>query len=729
MKGIKDKFPHLPERISGLRELAYNLWWSWHPEGRALFKLLNRRGWYLSNHNPVKMINRMDGSALQAAASDPHFMRHYESVKTRFESYMDPSVGWFCSRVAQPQKCKVAYFSAEYGLHHALPFYAGGLGFLAGDFLKECSDLGLPLVAVGFMYPQGYLRQMISPDGWQMGACEMMDRENAPIRKIEDANGDPITIKVPIMDPPIYLEVWMVQVGKTSLYLIDTSSEANDPWNRVISDRLYTGDLEQRLRQEIVLGIGGVRILRHLGVDYSVLHCNEGHPAFAILERIREKVEDGASYADAFEQVRNTTVFTTHTPVPAGHDVFSFKLMDKYFGSYLPTLDLSRDELFRLGMNPAKPEGFNMTAFALRCSAFRNAVSKKHGEVSRDMWQQLWPELEVDRVPIEHITNGVHVPTWIDRRLGDDIFNRYLGRTWLEEHDQPAIWQLIDEIPDRVLWEHHRFMKEMAIAKIRERARNKWRKSGSDLNNVMASGVLLDPAALTLGFARRFASYKRPTLLLQDMARLARIVSDPSRPVQIIFAGKAHQDDQHSKQLLQLVFNAAKDQSFGGRIAFVEDYDELLAQYLVHGVDVWVNNPLPPMEASGTSGMKATLNGVPQLSILDGWWIEGYNGKNGWAVEGAGEGRDRDARDAAAIYDLLEKDIVPLFYDVDEDGVSHGWAAVMKEAIKMAGQGFSARRMAKEYTDRFYRKALESTIRMERDGARVSAKGDIFGGI
>ncbi|HPS92179.1 MAG TPA: alpha-glucan family phosphorylase [Methanothrix sp.] len=729
MHGTKDKFPHLPERISGLRELAYNLWWSWHPEGRALFKLLNRRGWYLSNHNPVKMINRMDGAALQAAASDPHFLRHYEAVMTRFNGYMDPSSGWFCSRVDQPDKCKIAYFSAEYGLHHALPFYAGGLGFLAGDFLKECSDLGLPLVAVGFMYPQGYLRQMISPDGWQMGACEMMDRENAPIRKMEDGSGAPITVKVPIMDPPIYLEIWMVQVGKTSLYLIDTSSEANDPWNRVISDRLYTGDLEQRLRQEIVLGIGGVRVLRHLGVDYSVLHCNEGHPAFAILERIRELVEEGASYRDAFDRVRSSTVFTTHTPVPAGHDVFSYKLMDKYFGSYLPTLDLSRDELFRLGMNPSNPDGFNMTAFALRCSAYRNAVSKKHGEVSRNMWRQLWPELDVDSVPIDYITNGVHVPSWIDRRLGDEIFNQYMGRTWLDEHDQPAIWQLVDEIPDRVIWDHHRFMKEMAIAKIRERARNKWRKSGSDLNNVMASGVLLDPSALTLGFARRFASYKRPTLLLQDISRLARIVGDPGRPVQIIFAGKAHQDDQQSKQLLQMVFKAAKDQSFGGRIAFVEDYDELLAQYLVHGVDVWVNNPLPPMEASGTSGMKATLNGVPQLSILDGWWIEGYNGKNGWAVEGAAEGPDRDARDAAAIYDLLEKDIVPLFYDVDEDGVSHGWTAIMKEAIKVAGQGFSARRMAKEYTDRFYKKALESTMKMEKGGMREKAKGDIFGGI
>jgi starch phosphorylase len=342
------------------------------------------------------------------------------------------------------------------------------------------------------------------------------------------------------------------------------------------------------------------------------------------------------------------------------------------------------------------------------------------------MWKGLWPELSTNRIPIEHITNGVHVPSWIDRRLGDEIFNRYLGRTWLEEHDSPAIWELVDEIPDRILWEHHRFMKEMLIAKMRERARQKWRREGSDPNNVMASGVLLDPAVLTLGFARRFASYKRPALLLQDMARLSRIMSDRWRPVQIVFAGKAHQDDQQSKQILQQVFNAAKDQSFGGRIAFVEDYDELLAQYLVHGVDVWVNNPLPPMEASGTSGMKATLNGVPQLSIMDGWWIEGYNSKNGWAVQGA-DGPERDAKDAAAIYDLLEKDIVPLYYDVDEDGISHGWTAVMKEAIKMTGPNFSTRRMAKEYARRFYLPAQETALKgatgRSGDGHRV----DLFG--
>ena len=438
MYGIKDKLPNLPERISGLRELAYNLWWSWHPEGRALFKLLSRQGWHLSNHNPVKMINSMGREGLDSASSDPHFLRHYDAVMARFESYMDISSGWFPANVADPKKNTIAYFSAEYGLHHALPFYAGGLGFLAGDFLKECSDLGIPLVGVGFMYPEGYLRQMISPDGWQVGACEILDRKNVPIRKIVDAEGKPISIKVPIMDPPIHLEAWKVQVGKTSLYLIDTSSETNDPWNRAISDRLYTGDLESRLRQEIVLGIGGVRILQALGVDYSVLHLNEGHPAFAILERIRDKVERGMTYRDAFEEVKSTTVFTTHTPVPAGHDIFTYPLMDKYFGSYLPTLDLSREEFFRMGMNPDKPEGFNMTAFALRSSAYHNAVSKKHGEVARKMWQHLWPESSLEKVPIEHVTNGVHVPSWIDRRLGDEIFNRDMDEPGWRSTTSPA---------------------------------------------------------------------------------------------------------------------------------------------------------------------------------------------------------------------------------------------------------------------------------------------------
>jgi starch phosphorylase len=708
----RDKFPNLPPRIAKLGDLAYNLWWSWHPEGRELFIMLGgRAAWSRNGHNPVKMMHELDEGVLKLASLDPRFLRYYDAVMARFDGDMDPTSGWFCSSVGDPQKETIAYFSAEYGLHHALPVYAGGLGFLAGDYLKECSDLGVPAVGVGFMYPEGYLLQRITPDGWQAGACERLDRENAPVRRLRDDDGNPLLVEIPLLDGEIYVEVWKVQVGRTDLYLMDTAVDANEPWNRSISDRLYTGDPEQRLRQEIVLGIGGVRVLKALGIEPSVVHLNEGHPAFAILERVRERIERGMSLEEAEEEVRNTTVFTTHTPVPAGHDKFYFALMEKYFGSYLGRLGLSRDDFFRLGIDPRDPaSGFNMTAFALRMAAHRNCVSKRHQEVTSQMWRHLWPTLSEEEIPIDYVTNGIHVPTWIDRRLGNIIFNQYLGRDWLEKHDNPFIWELIDEIPDDVIWKQHGRMKRALINKIKDRARMKWRDPESDSRTIMAFGTLLDPQVLTLGFARRFASYKRATLLLRDAERLRDILTDPQRPVQIVFAGKAHPDDQQSKLLLQQVFNAAADKRFEGRIAFVEDYDQYLAQYLVHGVDVWVNNPRPPMEASGTSGMKASLNGVPQLSVFDGWWVEGYNGKNGWGFEGAEGERDdlRDDRDASTLYEILEKEIIPLYYRVDDKGVPRGWVKVMKEAIRVTGPNFTSRRMVKEYTEKFYRRAIET---------------------
>jgi len=708
----RDKFPNLPPRIAKLGDLAYNLWWSWHPEGRELFIMLGgRAAWSRNGHNPVKMMHELDDGVLKLASLDPRFLRYYDAVMARFDGDMDPRSGWFCNNVADPQKKTIAYFSAEYGLHHALPVYAGGLGFLAGDYLKECSDLGVPSVGIGFMYPEGYLLQRVTPDGWQAGACERLDRENAPVRRLRDEDGNPLLVEIPLLNREIYVEVWKVQVGRTDLYLMDTAVDANEPWNRSISDRLYTGDPEQRLRQEIVLGIGGVRILKALGIEPSVLHLNEGHPAFAILERIREKVDSGLGLDEARETVKKTTVFTTHTPVPAGHDKFSFALMEKYFGSYLRNLGMNREEFFELGLDPRDPaSGFNMTAFALRMAAHRNCVSNRHQEVTIQMWRHLWPDLPEEDIPIDYVTNGIHVPTWIDRRLGNIIFNQYLGRDWLEKHDNPLIWELIDEIPDEVIWKQHGRMKKALINKIKDRARMKWRDPESDSRTIMAFGTLLDPEALTLGFARRFASYKRATLLLRNPDRLRNILTDPQRPVQIIFAGKAHPDDQQSKLLLQQVFCAAADKRFEGRIAFVEDYDQYLAQYLVHGVDIWVNNPRPPMEASGTSGMKASLNGVPQLSVFDGWWVEGYNGNNGWGFEGAEGASDdvRDDRDAEALYEILEKEVIPLYYRVDDKGVPRGWVKVMKEAIKVAGPNFTSRRMVKEYTEKFYRPAIET---------------------
>ncbi|OPX75580.1 MAG: Carbohydrate phosphorylase [Methanosaeta sp. PtaB.Bin018] len=706
MDDYEPKFPNLPERISRLGELACNLWWSWHPEARALFYMLAGRGSEFKAQNPVSQLFEMDGSVLDAAAKDSRFLRRYDAVMARFDADVNSYQSWFYSKIRDPGMHPIAYFSAEYGLHHSLPFYAGGLGFLAGDFLKECSDLGVPAVGVGFMYPEGYLHQRLSPDGWQMNESESLDRSRAPICRVRDEDGQTLTIKVPIVERSIYFEVWKAQIGRVPLYLIDTDIEANDPWNRGISSRLYIGDAEQRLVHEMILGIGGTQILEALGIKHSILHLNEGHSAFAILERIREKVEKGSSYKDAADQVRSTTVFTTHTPVPAGHDVFSFELMDKYFGSYIPLLDLDRDEFYRLGRDSSNSSShFNMTAFALRMSAFRNAVSKMHGIVTRKMWHHLWPGLSDGDLPISYITNGVHVPTWIAPSLAA-MFNRYLGPNWLADHDNPSIWQLVDDIPDAELWHVHRLLKMSLIAVMKERARERW-KEHADLNIIMASGMLFDPNTLTLGFARRFAAYKRANLILHDLNRLKCILNHPRHPVQIIFAGKAHPSDNEGLQLIQQVFNIARDPNYGGRIAFIEDYDEELAQYLVHGVDVWLNNPQPPFEASGTSGMKAGINGVPQLSVLDGWWLEGYIGTNGWAFDGANSGSNgSEESDSEELYTILERQIVPLYYDKDDSGVSSKWVRVMKESIKNAAPKFSSRRMVKEYALEFYQNAL-----------------------
>jgi len=489
---------------------------------------------------------------------------------------------------------------------------------------------------------------------------------------------------------------------------MDTDIVLNDPWNRGISARLYTGNMEQRLRQEIVLGIGGYQVLRALGIKQSVLHLNEGHPAFALLERIRERIEDGMGYAEAVDQVRSTSVFTKHTPVPAGHDVFPFEMMEKYFSLYWSSLGMNRETFFQLGISPEAPEaGFNMTALALRMSAARNGVSKKHGEITRRMWQVLWPDISMDKVPIDHVTNGIHVPTWADPKMVL-LFNKYLGPDWLDKHDDPSVWERVDEIPDEELWRTHYWLKVKLINFIRERVRERWLKDRVNSSIASAEGVMLDPSVLTLGFARRFATYKRAYLLFSDKQRLKRILNDPWHPVQIIFAGKTHPADMPGKHILQDVFNAARDPEFGGRIAFVENYGEQLAQYMVHGVDVWLNNPLPPMEASGTSGMKAALNGVPQLSIMDGWWIEGFNGKNGWAFGQNEVIKNRDPADSEGIYKILENEVIPSYYKVSGDGIPYGWVEVMKASIKSNGPIFSARRMVKEYVQKFYATALKS---------------------
>jgi len=712
MDGLKLQPSDLPERISGLAELSYNLWWSWHPAARMLFKMLNRAAWKESGHNPVKMLNDLPSDIFKTAAQDAQYLRHYDAILALFREEMDTSGGWFCQNVSNPECLPIAYFSAEYGLQHSLPFYAGGLGFLAGDHLKECSDLRVPAVAIGFMYPEGYLRQKIREDGWQEGVDEILDRDAAPIERVFDDKGQHLVVKVPFIDPPVYVAVWKVAVGRIPLYLMDADIEMNDPWNRAISARLYAGDIELRLRQEVVLGIGGSKVLDVLGIKHSILHLNEGHPAFAILERVRECIVEGTRLDDALQYVRNTTVFTTHTSVPAGHDVFPFHLMDKYFSSYYPLLGLTRDAFLKPGIHPEAPSsGFNMTAFALKMSRYCNGVSKRHGEVARGMWRSLWPGTKDEEIPISSITNGIHVPTWIEPKM-DLLFDKYLGPGWLEDHDNPAIWELVSDIPDQELWQTHYWHKIKLINFIRDRARLRWAEDHVSPTNIVAGGTLLDPLALTIGFARRFATYKRADLIFRDLDRLKVLLNSRWRPIQIVFAGKAHPADDPGKRLLQKIFKFACDPEMGGRIAFVENYDEQLAQYMTHGVDVWLNNPLPPMEASGTSGMKASLNGVLNLSILDGWWPEGFNGKNGWAF-GQGYSLEgmRDVSDAEELYSILEKEVIPLYYKLDEDGIPRDWIKVMKKAIINLAPSFSARRMVKQYVNIFYRNALKSALK------------------
>lgn len=698
-------FPTLPDRLAGLGELAENLWWSWHPAARMLFKLLHRRRWKESIHNPDKMLKEMPPELLLAASLDKEFLGHYDAVLAQFRQYMAVETCSLLQNSCPRDTPVIAYFSAEYGLHHSLPFYAGGLGFLAGDHLKECSDLNLPLVAVGFMYPEGYVRQRVGTDGWQESVQFKLDREAASISRVVDGSGKPLVIQVPVVEPPIYVAVWKVGVGRIPLYLLDTDIEENDPWNRGISARLYAGDPEQRLRQEIVLGIGGAEVLQELGIDHAVVHLNEGHAAFSLLERIRDRILQGLSLEEAIDKVRGTTVFTTHTPVPAGHDIFPFPLIEKYFSRFWDSLGLDRETFLQLGTHPDEPFGFNMTAFGLRLSGYKNGVSKRHGEVANRMWQNLWLDKSVADGPIASITNGVHVPTWIEPKM-ELLLNRHLPQGWLENHDDQALWERIEAVPDEELWKTHVWLKIKLFDVIKELARQRWSQDRVNPSMVIAGGAMLDPSVLTLGFARRFATYKRADLIFSDIERLKKMLKHRWQPLQLIFAGKAHPADHPGKMLLQKIVTLAKDPEFAGRIAFVEDYGEQFAQYLVHGVDVWLNNPVPPMEACGTSGMKASLNGVPNLSILDGWWLEGFGGDNGWAFGGEPVEGDRTVADAGAVYRLLEEKIIPLYYDTSENGIPLGWVKVMKNAIKQTGSHFSARRMVKEYVQKFYAPAL-----------------------
>ncbi|MBI4303331.1 MAG: alpha-glucan family phosphorylase [Chloroflexi bacterium] len=708
---VTESPPVLPERIARLGELAYNLWWSWHTEARDLFRALDYPLWRMTGHNPVKQLREISPDRLQAAVNDPAFLALYDSVMSKFDADLSGSQTWFARNYPNRLPGPIAYFSAEFAIHNSLPIYAGGLGVLSGDSCKEANDLGLPLVGVGFMYPQGYFEQQVSNDGWQVEIYRQLDFREAPVRPVLSPDGRLLTVQVQLGGRSLYVGVWLVRVGRVNLYLLDTGIPLNTPVDQQLSARLYIADQELRLQQEMMLGIGGVRVLRALGIAPSIWHANEGHTAFMMLERAREKVEAGASFSESLELVRSETVFTTHTPVPAGHDVFPVHLMDKYFANYWSLLNIDRETFLRLGQHDGPAgQGFNMTILSLRTSGHRNAVSRIHGTVSRRMWHTLWPEAKEEEVPITHITNGVHLPTWIAPEMSQ-LFEKYLGRDWIEKHDAPGLWAGVLDIPDTEFWALRLRLKRQMMSVILRHAQKRWASGEITAQQALVMGALLDPDALTIGFVRRFAEYKRPGLLFHDIERLKRLVKNPWRPVQIIFAGKSHPADFPSKYLIHRSCTLAADRELEGRVAFVEDYDIHLARYLTQGVDIWLNNPRRLQEACGSSGMKAALNGIPHLSVRDGWWAEAHNGSNGWRIGGSREIPDpaeEDRQDAEALYRLLENEIVPMYYDRDRSGVPHRWIQLSKETIRSITPAFCTRRMLKQYVQQFYLAAVSA---------------------
>ncbi len=711
-------YPALDKKIARLGELAYNLWWSWYPAAQALYHAIDPELWKQVNHNPVKFLRLVSQRRLDAVAQDPEFLARYQDVMAAFDAYMKPQPRqtWYARTQGDRRERVIAYFSAEFGLHESLPIYSGGLGILAGDHCKTASDLDLPFVGVGFLYPQGYFQQRIDADGRQQAIYEKLDFAEVPATPALGPDGKHVMIHVDLPGRRVYAMVWRIQVGRVPIFLMDTDVEQNAPGDRELSARLYGGDQQMRISQEVVLGIGGVRALRALGIKPAMWHMNEGHAAFLQLERIREFVQEaGLSFEAALWAARSNALFTTHTPVPAGHDAFPFELMDRFFGNYWGSLGLDRERFLDLGRHEAAwgPQ-FSMTVLALRTAGLANGVSRLHGEVSRRMWRNLWPDVPLPEIPIGHVTNGVHTDTWAHPGL-TALFDRYLGADWREAIARRETWAGVAHIPDEELWAHHNRAKAEMIALVRERVVAQLMRIGAPPAQVNAAASALDSQALIIGFARRFATYKRATLLFRDPERLKRLLNDPHRPVRVIFAGKAHPADEPGKAFIQTIYQMSRQPEYAGKILFVEDYDANIARHLVSGVDLWLNNPRRPLEASGTSGQKAGLNGVPNFSVLDGWWSEGYEGTNGWAIgaerEYASEAA-QDEADALSLYATLEQEIIPAFFERDARGIPTRWLQVMRNSIATVAPDYSFDRMLKEYFAKYYEPATELGIQV-----------------
>ena len=718
--------PTLPAALERLRDLAYNLRWSWHHDSIALFRRLDSDLWESTNHNPVAMLGLIDQHRLEAAVADETFMAHLKHVVNDLDAYMRAEHTWFNNTLQPEHPPSVAYFSAEFGVTECLAIFAGGLGILAGDHLKSASDLGVPLVGVGLAYQRGYFRQTLDSYGRQQELPTLNDFGNMPLTLERDDSGSAIIVDVPFPGRTVSAQIWRAQVGRVSLYLLDTNLSINDPGDREITARLYDSNPEIRIMQEVMLGIGGYHALEALGIEPSVYHMNEGHAAFLALEHVsRLMVRHRLTFTEAQEMASASLVFTSHTPVSAGHDRFTADLMREYFSDFIGRLGVSDHDFLALGReNPFdEHEMFTMTVLALKLSSHSNGVSPLHGAVTRAMFEQIWDNVPQQEIPIGHVSNGIHLSSWISHDM-HDLYSRYLGPRYGEEPSAKSVWQAIEQIPPEEIWSTHQHRREKLVAFTRRRLRSQLELRGAPRREIDATANVLDPNILTIGFARRFATYKRATLLLRDLNRLARIVNHPERPVQFLFAGKAHPRDEGGKDLIQQIANLLSDETFGKRIVMLEDYDMAVARYLVQGCDVWLNNPRRPWEASGTSGMKASANGVLNVSTLDGWWDEAWEEAThdgldiGWAI-GHGEVYDdanyQDQVEAEALYDLLEHDVVPAFYERSADGLPHMWLQRMQTSLKSLCFFFNTNRMVQQYTTSSYLPANERTLRLQQD--------------
>ncbi|WP_419948403.1 alpha-glucan family phosphorylase [Candidatus Palauibacter sp.] len=709
--------PCLPGRIERLWEFATDLSWTWHREARALFRAVDPPQWRRTRNNPVAVLREIGDERLGALVRDPAFLQRYDAVCAAVDAVSSDESGWFGRRHPDLAGRPVAYFCAEFALHESIPIYSGGLGVLAGDHLKAASDLGIPLVGVGLMYAHGYFDQTLGPDGWQEDADDPLDPGLTPLERLGGADDTPWLTWIRGAGRRIYIGAWRLRVGRVPLVLLDTDLPENDAADRGLSHQLYAGGVDHRLRQEALLGVGGVRVLSALGIEPKAWHANEGHAAFMMVERARRRIRDGLPFREAVARVRASTVFTTHTPVPAGHDVFSHAQIRDWTGEKFWEETRQRDEILGLGLNPHDEAGdrFHMTAAAIRLAGRVNGVSERHGRVSREIWGRLWDGRPVAEAPIGHVTNGVHLETWMAEDVAA-LLDAYLPSDWRDRAHEEAVWRDLHTLPAEALWRVRQRLKLRLLDLMREEARRRWREHWPETAHLVGAGTLMSPYPLTIGFARRFAAYKRADLMFRDLDRLLALLADPGRPVQLIFAGKAHPRDEAGKRVLQRVYEHTRDPAFEGRIAFLENYGLHTAHRLVEGVDLWLNLPRVPLEASGTSGMKAALNGVPQLATTDGWWEEGFEGDNGWLIPRAPDDASEeevDRLDHEHLFRLLEEEVVPLFYDRPGagswDDVPAGWLARARRAIEVAGHRFTARRMVREYARDYYVPALRGT--------------------